>query len=171
MKCLQSPEYLAALGEVIGHAINTAKYVSAVHALYGLDFPLLSQLESQKDASIADIMSLLHLKGPVAETLEASQLQPSYEQLLLLIYLIEHNVVIRETSLSFLLDVVHARVQRIKGDVASRWLSLSDAMVPLIEPLSADLVARLALQACRQLLTLLLPCQLLLLRPVSSLLY
>ncbi|GKD58560.1 hypothetical protein Tco_1296069, partial [Tanacetum coccineum] len=50
----------------------------------------------------------------------------------------EDQVVIRETSLSFSLDMVHARVQRIRGDVVSRRLSLSDAMVPLIEPLSAE---------------------------------
>ncbi|GKG51417.1 hypothetical protein Tco_0541801, partial [Tanacetum coccineum] len=31
----------------------------------------------------------------------------------------------------------HARVQRIRGDVAARHLSLYDAIVPLIEPLSA----------------------------------
>nr|GEY19380.1 transposase (putative), gypsy type [Tanacetum cinerariifolium] len=79
-----------------------ANYVSAVHALRGLDFPLLSQLESQKDAIIADIMSLFNLEGSAAETLEASQLQTS-----------------------------------IKGEAASHHLSLSDAMVPLIEPLSA----------------------------------
>ncbi|GJV20921.1 hypothetical protein Tco_1369941 [Tanacetum coccineum] len=133
MKCLQSPEYLVALGKAIGRAIEKgiqngleagidhgrsgrslvniaaydpfakANYVSAVHALHGLDFPLLSQLESRKDASIADIMSLLHLEGPTAETPEASQLQPS-----------------------------------IKGDAASCRLSLSEAMVPLIEPLFAE---------------------------------
>ncbi|GJR12003.1 hypothetical protein Tco_0794655 [Tanacetum coccineum] len=130
MKCLQSSEYLIALGEAISRAIDKgmqnrleagidhgragrslvdvaaydpsaeAKYVSAVHALRGLDFPLLSQLESQKDASIADIMSLLHLEGPAAENLEASQL--------------------------------------IRGDAASCCLSLYDAMVPLIKPLSAE---------------------------------
>ncbi|GKG40852.1 hypothetical protein Tco_0470064, partial [Tanacetum coccineum] len=32
---------------------------------------------------------------------------------------------------------VHAHVQRIKGEVASHHLSLSDAVVPLMEPLSA----------------------------------
>ncbi|GKB22085.1 hypothetical protein Tco_0856008 [Tanacetum coccineum] len=48
------------------------------------------------------------------------------------------NVVIGETSLSFSLDVVRARVQRIRGDAASCRLSLSEAMVPLIEPLSAE---------------------------------
>ncbi|GKA83750.1 hypothetical protein Tco_0805345, partial [Tanacetum coccineum] len=36
------------------------------------DFPLLAQLESQKDASIADIIGLLHLEGPTAETPEAN---------------------------------------------------------------------------------------------------
>ncbi|GJX73060.1 hypothetical protein Tco_0311655 [Tanacetum coccineum] len=168
MKCLQSSDYLIALGEAISHAIDKgmqhgletgidhgragrsladvaayapsaeAKYVSAVHALRDLDFPLLSQLECQKDASIADIMSLLHLEGPAAETLEASQLQPSYEQLLLPIHRTEDNVVIGETSLSFSLDVVHDRVQRIRGDVASCRLSLYDVMVPLIKPLSVE---------------------------------
>ncbi|GKB34447.1 hypothetical protein Tco_0879389, partial [Tanacetum coccineum] len=43
-----------------------------------------------------------------------------------------------ETSLSFSLDVVHARVHRIRGDDASQRLSISDAMVPLIESLSAE---------------------------------
>nr|GEX74045.1 hypothetical protein [Tanacetum cinerariifolium] len=53
-------------------------------------------------------------KGPAAETLETSQLQPSYKQLMLHIHQMEDNVVIGETSLSFSLDVVHAHVQRIK---------------------------------------------------------
>ncbi|GKF56336.1 hypothetical protein Tco_0166676 [Tanacetum coccineum] len=49
-----------------------------------------------------------------------------------------YQVVIGETSLSFSLDVVHARVQRIRGDAASHRLSLSDSMITLIEPLSAE---------------------------------
>nr|GFB07372.1 hypothetical protein [Tanacetum cinerariifolium] len=56
-------------------------------------------LESQKDASIADIMSLLLLEGPSAETLEGSQLQPSCKQILLPINRKEDKVVIGETSL------------------------------------------------------------------------
>ncbi|GKF79725.1 hypothetical protein Tco_0235293, partial [Tanacetum coccineum] len=78
--------------------------------LRAVDFPLLAQLESQKDASIVDIMGLYHLEGPAAETLEANQLQPYPEQLMLPIH----------------------------RDAASRLLSLSDVMVPLIEPLSAE---------------------------------
>ncbi|GKE52426.1 hypothetical protein Tco_1487582 [Tanacetum coccineum] len=83
MKCLQSLEYLVALGGAIGRANDKANYVSAVNALCDVDFPLLAQLESQKDASIA-------------------------EQHMLLIHRSEDQVVIGETSLSFSLDIVHS---------------------------------------------------------------
>ncbi|GJS22694.1 hypothetical protein Tco_0451326 [Tanacetum coccineum] len=86
-----------------------ADYVAAINALRVVDFPLLAQLESRKDGSMADIMDLLRLE--------------------------EDQVVIRETSLSFSLDVAHNRVHRIRGDVAACRLSFTDAMVPLIKPL------------------------------------
>ncbi|GJX15410.1 hypothetical protein Tco_0216242 [Tanacetum coccineum] len=92
-----------------------ANYVYVVYALCGLDFLLLSQLESQKDASIADIISLLHLEGPAAETPAASQLQPSYEQLMLPIHRTGDNRICCVTQ-----------------------LIPSDVMVPLIEPLFAE---------------------------------
>nr|GEV43085.1 hypothetical protein [Tanacetum cinerariifolium] len=141
-------EYLAALGGSIGRAtdkgmqdglaagidhgkarrslidvaaynpIAKANYVSALNTLCAVDFPLLSQLLSYKDASMFDIMGLLCLEGPAAETLEVNQLQPSLEQLILLIHCPEDQVVIREPSLSFSLDVIHSRVQRIRGDAA-----------------------------------------------------
>nr|GEV33053.1 hypothetical protein [Tanacetum cinerariifolium] len=98
-------KYLAALGRAIGRAIDNgmrdglvasinhgkvgrgladvatynpsaeANYDSAVNALRIADFPLLAQSTSQKDASIADIMCLLYLEGPAAETPKANQLQ------------------------------------------------------------------------------------------------
>nr|GEV11491.1 hypothetical protein [Tanacetum cinerariifolium] len=119
MKCLQSLEYLAALGGAIGRAIDKANYVSAMNSLRVVDFPLLAQLASQKDASIADIMGLFCLDGLAAEVPEANQLQPSLEQLMLPIHRPEDQVVSGETSLSFSLDVVHSRVQRIRGDTAT----------------------------------------------------
>ncbi|GKC54987.1 hypothetical protein Tco_1077732 [Tanacetum coccineum] len=96
MKCLQSPEYLASLGGAIGRAIYKgmhvglaagidhgkaerdltviaaydpsveANYMFVVSALRTVNFPILAQLESYKDASIADLMGLLHLEGPAA---------------------------------------------------------------------------------------------------------
>ncbi|GKA12250.1 hypothetical protein Tco_0691796 [Tanacetum coccineum] len=91
-----------------------------------------------KDASIADILSLLHLESPSAETPEGIQLQPSYEQLFLPIHLSEDNIVIGETSLSNSLDVIHAPVQKIKEGDSSRHLSISDVIVPLVGPLSSE---------------------------------
>ncbi|GJV62789.1 hypothetical protein Tco_1473617, partial [Tanacetum coccineum] len=141
MKCLQSSECLVALGGALGCAIDKgmqdglkasvdherawrglnviaaydpsakANFFFAVDALRAVNFPLLAQLESQKDASMADIFDLLRSEGPAVETPEASQLQPSFEQLMVPIH-------------------------RLKGDVAACRLSVTDAMVPLLEPLS-----------------------------------
>ncbi|GJW49038.1 hypothetical protein Tco_0080684, partial [Tanacetum coccineum] len=80
MKCLQSPEYLAALRGVIVDAYDpTTKvnYVVALNALRAVDFPFLAQLASHKDSSMSDLMDLLHLEGPATKTLEVEQLQPS----------------------------------------------------------------------------------------------
>ncbi|GJW58006.1 reverse transcriptase domain-containing protein [Tanacetum coccineum] len=166
-KCLSSPEYLSAMGEAIGRAIDKgmqdglkagiehgrarrsiadvdafnpsaeSDYVVAINALQGVSFLLLAQLEDNKDYSMADIMDLLRLEGPASETSEASQLQPSLDQLMILIHRLEDQVIIGETSLAFSLEVAHNRVQRLKGDAAARLLSLTDSILPLVEPLSA----------------------------------
>ncbi|GJV83077.1 hypothetical protein Tco_1522975 [Tanacetum coccineum] len=86
LKCLQSSEYLRALGETIGCAINMAydpsakaKYVDAVNALRTVDFSLLSVLKSKKDACMAYLMDSLRLEGPLAEIPRAKELQPSLD--------------------------------------------------------------------------------------------
>nr|GFC80752.1 hypothetical protein [Tanacetum cinerariifolium] len=48
------------------------------------------------------------------------------------------NVVLGETSLSFSLQVVHSRVQRVKGEIMEKRLSLTDVMAPLAEPVSSQ---------------------------------
>ncbi|GJY18431.1 hypothetical protein Tco_0389922 [Tanacetum coccineum] len=90
------------------------RYVSAILTFCGLDFNFLSQLESRKDANIADIMNSLRLEDTFAENPEVSQLQHVYEQLLLPIHQKEENAVIEKTSLSDSLNVVHDRVQKVK---------------------------------------------------------
>ncbi|GJS06892.1 hypothetical protein Tco_0363688, partial [Tanacetum coccineum] len=110
-KCLSSPEYLSAIGEAI-----EIDYVAAVNALQCVSFSLLAQLEANKDASMADVMDLLCLEGPAAETSEASQLQPSLDQLMIPIHRLEDQVIIGETSLAFSLEVAHNRVQRLRGE-------------------------------------------------------
>ncbi|GJZ83467.1 hypothetical protein Tco_0648640 [Tanacetum coccineum] len=168
MKYLQSPEYAATFGAVIGLAIDKsiqtglvagidhrkarrglanvvaydpsveARYVFVVLDFRDQDFNLLSQLESQKDASIADIMDSLRLKGPFTETPEASRLQPAYEQLLLPIYRKEDNIVVRKNSLSDPLNVVHDRVQKLKESAISHRTPLSNAIGALVDPLSSE---------------------------------
>ncbi|GJW21078.1 hypothetical protein Tco_0031700 [Tanacetum coccineum] len=166
-KYLSSPEYLSAMGEAIGRAIDKgmhdglaagiehgtvrrsitdvaafnpsaeSDYVAAINALQGVSFSLLAQLEADKDASMADIMDLLRLEGPDAETSKASQLQPSFDQLMIPIHRLEDQVIIRETSLAFSFKVAHNRVLRLRGDAAARRLSFTDSILPLVEPLSA----------------------------------
>ncbi|GKC54884.1 hypothetical protein Tco_1077629 [Tanacetum coccineum] len=89
-----------------------ARYVSAVLAFRDMDFNLLSQLESQKDASIADIMNSLRLEGPSAKT--------------------------PETSLSNSLNVVHDHVQKLKEGAISYHTSICDATPFLVDPLSSE---------------------------------
>ncbi|GKE91792.1 hypothetical protein Tco_1572887 [Tanacetum coccineum] len=52
------------------------------------------------------------------------------------IHRLEDQVVIGEISLSDSLEVAHNHVQRLKGDAIACRLSFTDAMVPLVEPLS-----------------------------------
>nr|GEV62178.1 hypothetical protein [Tanacetum cinerariifolium] len=115
-----------------------ANYIAAVSALRNVDFPFSTLLASQKDASIADIIDSLRLEGLAVEAPDAGELQPSHEQLMFPIQRPKDNVILGETSLSFSLDVIRNRIQRIRGDAEARRLSLSDAMVPLIEHLSSD---------------------------------
>ncbi|GKB22925.1 hypothetical protein Tco_0862326 [Tanacetum coccineum] len=56
---------------------------------------------------------------------------------MILIHRLEDQVIIGETSLAFSLEVAHNRVQRLTGDATARRLSLTDSILPLVEPLSA----------------------------------
>ncbi|GKC80160.1 hypothetical protein Tco_1130934, partial [Tanacetum coccineum] len=117
LKCLQSFEYLQALGQAIGCAVNKgiqdglkawidhgqagkdlsvieaydpyakAKYIDVVNALGTVDFSLLSELESKKDSCIVDLMDSLHLEGTLPEIPGAENLQPSPEQLMFPIHI------------------------------------------------------------------------------------
>ncbi|GJX30760.1 hypothetical protein Tco_0240615 [Tanacetum coccineum] len=166
-KCLSLLEYLFAMGEAIGRAIDKgmqdgltagiehgraersitdvaafnpsveSDYVAAVNALEGVSFLLLAQLEANKEAIMVDVMDLLRLEGPAAETSKASQLQPSLDQLMILIHRLEDQVIIGETYLAFSLEVAHNRVQRLRGDATACCLSLTDSSLSLVKPLSA----------------------------------
>nr|GEW86642.1 hypothetical protein [Tanacetum cinerariifolium] len=89
-----------------------AEYVDAVNAFGTVNFSLLFELRSKKDASVVDLMDSLRLEGTLAEIPGAKDLQPSSEQLMLPLHRPKDNVVLGEISISFSLYVVHSRVQR-----------------------------------------------------------
>ncbi|GJS66609.1 hypothetical protein Tco_0681173 [Tanacetum coccineum] len=68
--------------------------------LYEVEFPLLTELKSHKDASTADVMNLLRLEGPLADAPGMSDLQPDVEQLTLPNHHPEDQVVLGEASTS-----------------------------------------------------------------------
>nr|GFC16970.1 hypothetical protein [Tanacetum cinerariifolium] len=86
---------------------------------------------------MADLMDSLRLEGPLADIPRAEELQPSLEHLTLHVHRAGDNVVLGDTSLSFSFQVVHSRVQRVRGEIMDKCLSLTDVVVPLAEPLSS----------------------------------
>ncbi|GKB02696.1 hypothetical protein Tco_0830785, partial [Tanacetum coccineum] len=134
VKCFNSPEYLAALGATIRCAIEKGMK----SGLSAVDFPLLSELSSHKDASVEDIMNLLRLEIPLVDAPRMNDLQPDVEQLMLPIHQSKDQVVLGETSLSFALNVAHSRIERIRENIAAQRSALVDVRVPLVDPLSAE---------------------------------
>nr|GEW00050.1 scarecrow-like protein 8 [Tanacetum cinerariifolium] len=159
-QCLHSPEYFSALGAAIGKAIENgmqdalsagithgakgrvltdvavynpsaeADYISALQHLQNLNFPLLAELRSNKDASVDTVMNILRLKKTLAERLCLTESQPHVDQLMV-------PVVIGASAVSLALDVSSSRVRKIKENIANHRPALRDVFVPLVEPLSA----------------------------------
>ncbi|GKE29527.1 hypothetical protein Tco_1444911, partial [Tanacetum coccineum] len=88
-----------------------ADYNPALQRIREVEFPLLAELKSHKDANV--------------------------ERLTLPIHRPEDQVVLGETSLLFALSVTHSRVERIRENVAAQRSALIDVWVPLVDPLSA----------------------------------
>ncbi|GJV04954.1 gypsy type transposase [Tanacetum coccineum] len=167
-KCLNSSEYLVALGAAISRAIEkgmqvwlTARiehgkqgrrleelvaynpsaeedYDTALKELRAVEFSLLADLKSNKDASTEIIMNLLRLSDPLANLPRMSDLQPDVEQLMVHIYRPEDQVVLGASSLTFSLSVSRDRVERIRQNIAEHRSALAGVFAPLAEPFSVQ---------------------------------
>ncbi|GJS00855.1 hypothetical protein Tco_0317363 [Tanacetum coccineum] len=165
-KCLNSMEYLSALGAAIGKAVEKgiqeglstgithgiegrtltdiaaynpsaeADYLAALHHLQSVNFSLLAELKSNKDASTETIMNLLRLEDRLADRLGLTASQPRADQLMVPIHHSPDHRVIGASALSLSLDVSNFRVQKIKENLANRVSALRDVFIPLSEPLS-----------------------------------
>ncbi|GJZ59432.1 hypothetical protein Tco_0615248 [Tanacetum coccineum] len=164
-KCLNSTEYLSSLGAAIGKAIEKgiqeglsagitygvagrvltdvaaynpsaeANYLSALQRLQSVNFSLITELKSSKNANT--IMNLLRLEDSLAERLGLTESQPHVDQLMVPIHHSSDQRVIGASTLSLSLDVSSSRVQRIKENIANHRSALHDVFVPLSEPFSA----------------------------------
>ncbi|GJV89393.1 hypothetical protein Tco_1533331, partial [Tanacetum coccineum] len=166
LECLNSSEYLSALGAAISRAIEKGMqdglaagiehgahdrsledlvaynpsaeedYNAALQELRSLDFSLLAELKSHKDASVETIMNLLRLESPLVDAPGMSDLQPDVDQLMVPIHWSEDQAVLGSTSLLFALSVSRDRVERIRKNITEHRSALTGVYVPLVEPLS-----------------------------------
>ncbi|GJS54913.1 gypsy type transposase [Tanacetum coccineum] len=166
-KCLNSTEYLSVLGAAIGKAVEKgmqeglsagithgsegrkltdvaaynpsaeADYLSALQRLQSVNFSLIGELKSNKDASVDTIMNLLRLEDTLAERLGLTESQPNVNQLMVPIHHSPDQRVIGATALSLSLDVSNSRVRKIRENIANHISALRGVFVPLSEPLSA----------------------------------
>nr|GEY42240.1 putative transposase (putative), gypsy type [Tanacetum cinerariifolium] len=166
-KCLNSPEYLSALGTTVSKAIEKgmqdglvariihsregrvltdvaahnpaakADYVSALQQLQSVNFSLLAELKANKDASIEVVMNILCLEEHLAASLGLNELQPHVDPLMVPIYHSLDKTIVGASALSLALDVSDARVRRIRENIMSHMSLFQDVFVSLAEPLFA----------------------------------
>ncbi|GJV25005.1 hypothetical protein Tco_1377700 [Tanacetum coccineum] len=91
---------------------------------------------SAEDSSVETLMNILHMEDSLAARLGLSESQPHVDQLMVPIHHSPDQTVVGATALSLSLDVSHARVQRIKENIANYRSALRDVFVPLAEPFS-----------------------------------
>ncbi|GJW19408.1 hypothetical protein Tco_0026844 [Tanacetum coccineum] len=167
-KCLNSTEYMEALGNAFGCAIEkgmqegsaagiehgqAGRCLSDLEAynpsaevdfnyvvcdLRGLDFPLLRELSAKKDASTWDVMDLLRLDNVVAKVLGITDLQPDVGQLMVPVHHKQDKVVIGSRALSIALETCHRRGRKMKRNLTDRLPFLKDVFVSIDHPLSAE---------------------------------
>ncbi|GJV63346.1 hypothetical protein Tco_1474174 [Tanacetum coccineum] len=113
-------------------------YNVVLQELRSVDFALLAELKSHKDASVETIMNLLRLESPLVDAPGMSDLQPDEDKLMVPIHRSEDQAVLGSTSLSFALSVSYDRVEQIRKNIMEHQSALAGVYVPLVEPLSVQ---------------------------------
>ncbi|GJU43625.1 hypothetical protein Tco_1200891 [Tanacetum coccineum] len=102
VKCLNSNEYMEALGHAFGRAIEKGMQEGLAAGIeHGQAGRCLTDLEAfrpKKDASTWDIMDLLRLDDAVAEALGMTDLQPDASQLMVPVHHKQDKVIIGENG-------------------------------------------------------------------------
>ncbi|GKB19937.1 hypothetical protein Tco_0853860 [Tanacetum coccineum] len=141
-KCLNSSEYLSALGAAIGKAIEKGMQDGlAVGITHGKEGRVLADVAaynpSAEDSSVETLMNILRLEETLAKRLGLNKSLPHVDQLMDLVHHSPDQTIVGETALSLSLDVSHIRVQKIRENIANHRSALCDVFIPLDEPFSA----------------------------------
>nr|GEW03017.1 hypothetical protein [Tanacetum cinerariifolium] len=166
-KCLNSLEYLSALGAAINKAIEKgmqdglaagvthgqegkvladvaaynpsaeADYMSALQQLQNVNFALLAELKSNKDSSVETLMNILRMEETLAERLGLNESQPDVDQLTVPIHHSPDQTVVGATALLLALYISDSRTFGIVLGVTSA-LSTNFASASLIPFISTN---------------------------------
>ncbi|GKD65516.1 hypothetical protein Tco_1307624 [Tanacetum coccineum] len=152
--CLNSAEYLFALGAAIGKAIEKGMQDGlSARITHGKEGRVLADvLKSNKDASVETLINVLRLEEALAERLGLNELQPHVDQLIVPIYHSPDEVVIGVTAMSLALDISSiwpfssAALTDAEGNSdtmpstvsTTTTLSITFASASLIAPISID---------------------------------
>ncbi|GJZ40252.1 hypothetical protein Tco_0586815 [Tanacetum coccineum] len=176
-KCLNSTEYLSTLRAAIGKAVEKGMqdglfagiihgaegrnltdvdaynpstevdYISALQHLQSVNFSLITELRSNKDARVEMIMNLFHLEDTIADRLGLTESQPHVDQLMVPIHHSLDQHVIGASALSLSLDPLSAIVlpgMEGTSDVipatadTTMTLSVTFSSVGTVTPISVD---------------------------------
>ncbi|GKA84648.1 hypothetical protein Tco_0806243 [Tanacetum coccineum] len=119
-------------------------YLSALQRLQSVNFSLIAELRSHKDASVDTIMNLLRLDDTLAERLGLTESQPHVNQLMIHIHHSPDQRVIGASALSLSLDPLSAMVlegtEGTSGAAPDTTTALSVTFVSAstIPPISTD---------------------------------
>ncbi|GKA47280.1 hypothetical protein Tco_0740163 [Tanacetum coccineum] len=146
VKCLHSPEYLSALGAAISRAIEKGMQdglaAGITHGQEGRDvnFSLLAELKSNKDASTETLMNILRLDEPLAERLGLDESQPHVDQL---DNIANHRSALHDMFVRLVEPLYSAALEGMEGTSGTApetttALSVTFASTSFITPISTD---------------------------------
>nr|GEX04805.1 hypothetical protein [Tanacetum cinerariifolium] len=138
-KCLNSPEYLSALGTAISKAIEKGMQDGlAAGITHGKEGRVLTDVAAYNPSAEVDyVFALQQLQEHLAERLGLNESQPHADQLMVPIHHSPDKTVVGTSALSLALDVYDAWVRRIRENNASHRSFLHGVFVLLAEPFSA----------------------------------
>ncbi|GJS47720.1 hypothetical protein Tco_0597841 [Tanacetum coccineum] len=143
-KCLNSTEYMEALGNAFGHAIEKGMQEGLAAGIkHGQAGRCLSDLEAYNPSAEADFNSVVRdlRDDTVVEVLGMTDLQPDAGQLMVPVHHKQDKDVIGSQALSVALETCHRRVQKMERNLAERPPLLRDVFVSIDHLVSTKALA------------------------------